>query len=61
MKTRENILSEVLSINKEIEVLQERINKFYNEAKNIEDTDDDEDGRNSYLECIKSYTDIWIN
>jgi FtsZ-binding cell division protein ZapB len=55
MRTREGILSEVLSINREIEELQERINSLYTEAKNIEDIYDDEERRNSYLECIKSY------
>ena len=53
--TRTDILSEVLSINRKIEEFQEEINSLYKEAKNIEDADDDEDGRNSYLNNIKSY------
>lgn len=55
MKTRENILNEVLQINSEIEALQKQINSLCIDAENIIDKEDDELGRNSYLECIKSY------
>lgn len=55
MRERHEILSEVLSINREIEEKQEQINKLYIEAKNTIDSDDDEKWRNSYLSCIGSY------
>lgn len=54
MRTRENILSEVLSINREIEEREETIKKLYEEAKRIEDEDDDK-SKFSYISCIKSY------
>lgn len=56
MRTREQILNEVLEIHREISDMKQRINELYIEARNIEDPDDDEEGRHSYLECIKSYT-----
>lgn len=55
MRTRENILSEVLSIYREIEEKQKNINSLYEQAKKIDDPDDI--WRNSYLECIKSYAE----
>lgn len=54
MKTREEIMSEVLSLNREIEEKQEEINKLYLEAKAIDDKDDDE-SKFSYISAIKSY------
>ena len=54
MRTRENIMSEVLSLNREIEEKQEEINKLYEEAKSINDKDDDE-SKLSYISAIKSY------
>lgn len=54
MKTREEIMSEVLFLNREIEEKQEEINKLYKEAKAIDDKDDDE-SKFSYISAIKSY------
>lgn len=56
--TRENILNEVLQHYREIERLQETINKLHDECKKIVDNDDDEDykKRYGYLYCVESYT-----
>jgi len=55
MRTREQILSEVIEIYREISERKLQISFLYTEAKQIEDLDDDMNGRNSYLECIKTY------
>ena len=55
MRTRENILSEVLDLHREIEERQKQINELYLEAKNTPDEYDDEIKEWSYLKCIKSY------
>jgi hypothetical protein len=55
MRNRDEILSEVIGIYREIEDLQGEINKLYEEAKQIIDKEDDENGRYSYLENIRSY------
>lgn len=54
-RNREEILNEVLILDKEIEELHGKIRELYEEAKNIVDPEDDEDGKYSYIECIKSY------
>ena len=55
MRTRENILSEVIDLSSEIEERQKQINELYKEAKEINDHDDDE-WRYTYIQAIKSYT-----
>jgi hypothetical protein len=56
MRNRDQILNEVLEINGEIETLQDRINKCYEEALKIDDEEDDADGTWSLLANIRSYT-----
>lgn len=56
MRTREEILNDVLIIDKEIEEKKALIKELYEEAKGLIDPEDDEDGKYSYIECIKSYT-----
>ncbi len=57
MKTRENILSEVLDLNREIEEKQQEIINLYKQALQIVDPDDDKT-RNSYIYAIKTYTNL---
>lgn len=54
MRTREEILNEVLALSREIEESQKRINELYKEAKEIDEPDDT--GKYSYLEEIRLYT-----
>lgn len=56
MKTRDEILDEVLGLYSEIEERQERINELYKEAKQIYDPMDDSCRTGfSLLDNIKSY------
>jgi len=56
MKTRNEILNDVLDLDREANEIQERINNLYEEAKNIQDDDDDmDDSGFSILDNIKSY------
>ncbi len=55
LKTRGQILNQILRLNTQIEDLQKEINQLCDEAEAIIDEDDDKHGRDSYLSCIKSY------
>lgn len=54
--TREQVLSKVLDIYREIEDLQEEIDRLYRKAQGIEE--DDHLNSKDYLDCIKSYTNF---
>lgn len=56
MQTRESILNQVLRLNRDIEFAKSEIKALYEIAKNIDDEDDDANGKDSYLSCIESYT-----
>ena len=58
--TRDEILSEVLEIYRDVEEKQNQINELYLKAKNISDEEDDKNWRDSYLNCIRSYSTFWL-
>lgn len=56
MKTRNDILDEVLDLNRQQQSLQETIDKLYIEAQGIIDEQDDKDDSGySIIDNIKSY------
>jgi hypothetical protein len=54
MKTRVEILDELLEINRQILPLQEQINYLCDEAEKIEDKEDDESEKVHRFSCLSS-------